>query len=131
MLENTNTMNTGTDQGSGTLFRTRLFLSKHGPALEAAVELLGGRRWSGRLRQLCADVSDGSLPWRVCLRELEALLGLLRLELVDDLTSYEAACFAVLDPADSHIDEICKLTDALARLLDEYQEVHVADDGHA
>ena len=127
MLDNPTSMHASTNPDCDTLFRIRVFLATQAPGLEAAAQLLGGQRWSGRVRQLCVDVSDGSLPSRACLRELKALLGLLRLESVYDLTSEEAACFAMIDPTDPRIFEICLITDRLAQFLDEYQARPPAD----
>lgn len=116
MLDNTISYNA--DAGLGTLLRIRQFLAKHGTALEVAALFLGGRRWSSRVRQLCVDVGNGRVPRRTCLMELHALLGLLRLECVDDLASNEAAFFASIDPSDARVHELCLLTDRLAQFLD-------------
>lgn len=122
MLDDFNTPNTDTNTDDITIFDIRLFLAKHRDGLEEAARLLGGPRWARRVVQLCADVRNGVLSRRACLGELHAILGLLRLECVDDLASDEAAFFASIDPSDPRVLDICLLTDRLDRLLSTAEE---------
>lgn len=117
MFDNS-TLSTGADTDPVIISHIRLFLAEHRAGLEEAARLLGGTRWSRRVRKLCADVRSGSFPKRACLRELHALLGLLKLDMVEDLTSDEAQCFADIHPADPRVLEICLLTDELDQLLE-------------
>lgn len=118
MLDNFNTPNTSPRTDHVTISHIRMFLWEHGGGLEEAARLLGGLQWARRVRRLCADARHGSLPRRMCLREMHALLGLLRLECADDLASVEARCFSDIHPADPRVFEICLLTDYLDRFIE-------------
>jgi len=116
MLDHTTATNAAHEHRSGILLHTHQFLSEHGADLEAAARLLGGDRWACRVRNLCAGTRTATSPPHVGLRELEALLGLLRLERVGDPTD-GAAYFAIIKPTDPRVHDICLLTDALDHFL--------------
>ncbi|MBP1804214.1 hypothetical protein [Rubellimicrobium aerolatum] len=44
-------------------------------------------------------------------------MGVLRLEAVGDPDREESSCFALLDPHSPEVHDLCRLTDALERLL--------------
>ena len=117
MLDHTTAMNAVHEHRSGIVLHTRQFLSEHGPALEAAARLLGGDRWACRVRNLCAGTRAVTSRPHVCLRELEALLGLLRLERVSDPEADGADSFRAIEPTDPRVHDICLLTEAFDRFL--------------
>ena len=90
------------------------WLREDGDRLVEAAELLGGPEWAARARDVLSDVVAGALP-ADRLAELRALRRLLRLELVDDLASAEAAFFAAVDPDDPRADAARLCAEALDR----------------
>lgn len=89
------------------------WLSENADALMNASQLLGGARAARRTARLLDDLRrEPSLNTRVR-RELQALRDLLALEHVDDPDREEGAFFALLDPADPVVYDLCMLKDGL------------------
>lgn len=122
MLDNSYSSSAGSSHEAGDLLPICLFLNEHGVALEVAAGLLGGDRWARRVLKLRQNVRAGGLPRRPCMMELHALSRLLRLEHVSDPGAEESAYFAVIDPRDPRVHDICLLTDRLDRCLVEISE---------
>lgn len=100
------------------IIRLLLFLSTNRQGLANAALLLGGKPALCRFHQLLDDLS-GPEP-RVTLRVMDKLFwlhGLLSLEEAADLESSEAAQFALMDPEDPCVEEICLLTDELGHCI--------------
>ncbi|PVA07505.1 hypothetical protein [Thalassorhabdomicrobium marinisediminis] len=95
------------------------FAETHNQAIQNAALLLGGRHWLARAQRLLTDLCNPHPLTRRIAREAKALLSLLELDHVDKLNSIEAACFAMLDPEDPYVEEICLLTDLLRDALDD------------
>jgi hypothetical protein len=89
------------------------YILANASAICSAAALLGGRAAEGRAQRLIDDLclASSSTP-RIC-RELDALEDLLSLEHVHDPDRVEAEHFALIDPMDPAVDEICLLLDGL------------------
>lgn len=82
-----------------------------------AAEVLGGPEAAKRVSALAHELSEPvPLTSRIG-RALEWLEGLLRLERVHDFDTVEAERFALLDPDDPVVVEICALTDGFTDAL--------------
>ena len=96
----------------------RKFADPHRDALINAAELLGGRQGL----RLALDALDGLaseiVPSRRTRNQLAELLDLLSLEHVHDETREEASRFAMIDPCDPLVEEVCALTDGLRDAFD-------------
>lgn len=89
------------------------WLSENADALMNASQLLGGARAARRTARLLDDLRrEPSLNTRVR-RELRALQDLLSLEHVDDPDREESGFFALLDPTDPVVYDLCMLKDGL------------------
>lgn len=98
------------------------WLSEHAEALMNASALLGGPRGFSRTARLLDDLRrEPALNTRVR-RELNALRDLLALEHVDDPERAESAWFALIDPADPVVYDLCVLRDELEALLGDLPE---------
>lgn len=95
----------------------REFLSDHGDALANAAHLLGGTAASGRVLILIEALKESRRLTRGHRRQLVELHRLLSLEHVADPDRIEAGLFALIDPESPQVEEICRLTDRLAELL--------------
>lgn len=89
------------------------FLLGRAEALIAAAALLGGQPAVRRTTRLLEELIDVPRLTRRLRQELVEIHRLLALDLVTDLESFEAVCFAQIDPASPAVDEICRLTDEL------------------
>lgn len=95
------------------------FVDQHRDGLLNAAALLGGCR-GARLTQTVIDGLDVSVvPSQRVMRAVFDLRDLLTLEHVHDPDREEAAHFAVIDPADACVEEICLLADGLCAALDD------------
>ncbi|MFZ3583216.1 hypothetical protein ACOI1H_13740 [Loktanella sp. DJP18] len=94
------------------------FVSAHYEGLWHAARLLGGYE-AARLVDRCQDllVLDGRLTSRTRLM-LGQVLAILSLETVDDPALPYMGYFAVIDPFDPVVEEICLLTDGLRDVLE-------------
>lgn len=95
------------------------FVEKHQTALWLAARLLGGYEAS-RLVDRCAELleTERALNRRLQVM-LEQLVALLTLEHVHNPERPQMGFFAVIDPADPAIAEICLLADGLQHALAE------------
>lgn len=95
----------------------RLFVQENLVGLQNAATILGGSRGS----RIIDCVRDGILTEdelrRSVWRALRELLGILTLENVHDESREESALFALIDPADPIVEQICLLTDGLREAL--------------
>lgn len=93
------------------------WLSEHADALLNASQLLGGVRAARRTARLLEDLRrEPSLNTRVR-RELQALRDLVSLEHVEDPDREECAFFALLNPADPVVYDLCMLKEGLDQHL--------------
>lgn len=93
------------------------FISAHHVGLWHAARLLGGYE-SARLVDRCAErlVQDGCVRPRTRIM-LDQILALLSLDHVDDPDQPYFGYFAVIEPFDPVVEEICLLTDGLRHAL--------------
>jgi len=95
----------------------RQFIGDYQPALANAASLLAGRKGL-RLVDLIVDGLQHRLaPSPRTMHALNELLSILSLGSVHDEMSDESGFFAMLDPADPIVSEICLLTDGLRDVL--------------
>lgn len=93
------------------------FFRDNEEATQNAALLLGGPPALQRTRSLIADVAAADRPNGRLRRELAALYALLTLEHVHDLDRSESYYSSLIDPTSPQVDEICRLSDALAAAL--------------
>nr|WP_245243317.1 hypothetical protein [Pararhodobacter sp. SW119] len=86
--------------------------------MKCAAKLLGGPAAARRCDRLVVDINESVGMTARIRRELDWLHGLLTLENVYDIESDEAFCFALIDPADACVEEICVLADLLRDEID-------------
>lgn len=79
----------------------------------SSASLLGGPVAEARVHRLIDDLSLASPLNSRLKRELDFLEDLLSLEQVQDFDSVEAERFALIDPSDPVVEEICLLLDGL------------------
>lgn len=90
-----------------------IILQEKSEAFQNAAVLLGGQAWLCRTQRLILELGSGSALTRRLRHETIALHELLTLQNVDNLDSYEPAHFALLEPEEPHVEEICLLADEL------------------
>lgn len=101
------------------LLPLRAFAVVYREALINAGALLGGPRGAGVARAVIESLAQQERPTRLLMRKISQLVELLTLEHVHDMSRDEAAHFALIDPLDPCVDEICLLTDGLLEALDQ------------
>lgn len=94
------------------------FLTEHAEPLLNAAGLLGGARAISHVAELIRDLPEQETLSRRLARKLEGFRDLLTLEHVADFETIEAEHFALIDPEDPIVAEICWLTDQFADYLD-------------
>ncbi|OOY07009.1 hypothetical protein BMI89_19715 [Thioclava sp. F36-7] len=94
------------------------FLTEHAEPLLNAAGLLGGARAISHVAELIRDLPEQKTLSRRLARKLQGLRDLLTLEHVDDFETAEAEHFALIDPEDPIVPEICWLTDQFSDYLD-------------
>ncbi|WP_417525759.1 hypothetical protein [Marinovum sp.] len=94
------------------------FAAENQEALQHAAYLLGGRPWLRRSQRLLDDLAQQGPVTSRMRREARALHRLLSLDFGHDPESPEAEFFAVLDPMDPQVEEICLLTEALGAAVE-------------
>ncbi len=94
-----------------------LFVSRHYEALWHAARLLGGYE-SARLVDRCVELlAEGQCVTPRTAVMLEQILAVLSLDNVDDPNLPYMGFFAVIDPLDPVVEDICLLTDGLRQAL--------------
>lgn len=94
------------------------FLTEHAEPLLNAAGLLGGAQAISHVAELIRDFPEQQKLSRRLARKLEGLHDLLTLEHVEDFETIEAGHFALIDPEDPVVPEICWLTDQFSDYLD-------------
>jgi hypothetical protein len=89
------------------------FILANAAAICSSASLLGGPVAEARVHRLIDEASLASPLNSRLERELDALENLLSLENVQDFDSVEAERFALIDPSDPVVEEICLLLDGL------------------
>ncbi len=97
-----------------------LFVQDHSEGIQNAALLLGGRPELRRAMRVNDDLSMAPQIASRTLRDIDALLDLLTLQHVHDEQRPEAAYFAMLDPAQPYVEEICLLADGLNKAIGEF-----------
>ncbi len=110
----TNSVPAGRDPA---LLASRIFFEEHGSALLNAAALLGGSAAHRRCLRLLSGISEVSSLTRALRQELVWLHRLVCLDLVGNPDAEETARFAMIDPLDPRVDEICLEADRLYDLL--------------
>lgn len=105
-------------------FAIHLLFEEDWPAYRQAAELLAGRRGGCLVDKILALLERSPGLTRQVRTALKDLLDILSLEHVDIDGSEEAALFAVIDPGDPVVEDICILTDRLR------EAVELADQDH-
>ena len=100
----------------------RRFVADHHDGLWHAARLLGGYGAARKFASLAAVLASGASLSRLTCRQLQDLRDLLTLENVHDSERIEWGCFAVIDPTDPCVEEICLLADGLSRVLEAWQQ---------
>ncbi|MBP1804684.1 hypothetical protein [Rubellimicrobium aerolatum] len=91
----------------------RRFIEDHADGLRHAAELLGGEDHARSVDELVdLLIRQPGLSRQAC-RRVDRLLQLLSLELVSDLNSPEAGCFALIPPDHPDVADLCLLADGL------------------
>ena len=106
----------------------RAFLSTHHEALGHAAVLLADRRGARLINSIRDGLHQPGPLTRRLRRLLFELRGLLFLEHVDNDDWDDAGCFAMLDPWDPIVPEICLLADGLNDALRGAGLVPASDD---
>ena len=96
----------------------QIYLQEHGEALTNPAALLGGRRGARLAQSAITDLSSNAKLSRRTAHALKELRAILSLEHVHDEDREEAGFFAIIDPADPVVDEICLLSDGFNDALD-------------
>lgn len=97
------------------------FFDRNQDGLRHAARLLGGYESMRLVDQIHEALqSDGDISRRTRL-SLDALRDLFHLENVGDPDRPEMGFFAVIDPHDPIVEEICLLTDGLTAALSEWE----------
>ncbi|WP_281969168.1 hypothetical protein [Roseovarius nanhaiticus] len=111
----------------------RQYFGAHRDALWHVARLLGGYEAARNVGRLAEDLERQAPISRRTKRLLEDLLDLLQLKNVSDPDRVEMGYFAVIDPSDPVVEEICILTDGLAQVIDEMraQECDLGHESHA
>lgn len=99
----------------------RRFVAEHYDALWHAARLLGGYDAAREVGHLATALADEQNLSRSTDRRLQRLLDLLLLEHVGDPDRVEWGCFAVINPSDPCVAEICLLADGLAEAVADWQ----------
>lgn len=96
------------------------YFEQNGEGLRHAARLLGGYDAMQRVDRIYAALQADVNISRLTRMSLDAVRGLLCLENVGDPDRVEMGFFAVIDPSDPIVEEICLLTDGLTAAIAEY-----------
>lgn len=89
------------------LVATRIFFDEYGSAMLNAAALLGGPAAHRRCLRLLSRISESAELTRALRQELVWLHRLVSLDLVGDPEAEETARFAMVDPLDPRVEEVC------------------------
>ncbi|SER99153.1 hypothetical protein SAMN04490244_104307 [Tranquillimonas rosea] len=106
----------------------RAFLSGHDEALSHAAVLLAGRRGARLVNAIREGLDQPGRMTRRVQRLLAELRSVLFLDHVHDEEWNDAGCFAMLEPNDPIVPEICLLADGLDDALSAAGVVPVSDE---
>lgn len=95
----------------------RLFISQNSLGLAHAARLLAGTNGMRCVERIVDAASQMEPLTRTASKDLQTLHNILSLEHVDDPERPEAGYFAMIDPADPVVEDICLLTDGLRQAL--------------
>lgn len=104
-----------------TLRQLKEYVGSQRDALLDAALLLGGGPGLRVAQAAIEGLSGPDAPSRRTMREIGRLVGLLKLENVHHQDTVEAERFAMLDPNDPCVEQICLLADELSDLADAYR----------
>ncbi|WP_425072917.1 hypothetical protein [Sagittula sp. S175] len=96
---------------------TRIFFHEDGAALLNVAALLGGPTAHRRCLGLLSLLSESRSLTRALRHELFWLYRLISLDFAGNPEAGETGCFAMIDPLDPRIEEVCLLADHLYNLL--------------
>lgn len=94
------------------------YVAEHRSALWNAARLLGGYERAALVDRLADELSQAPRLSSRGRLLLDQLLSLLTLQNAHDPDGVEAGFFAVIDPADPVVEEICLLADGLRNAMD-------------
>jgi hypothetical protein len=106
---------------STALCALKTFVGAHRDALLDAAILLGGGPGLRVAQAAIYGLQAPGTPSRRAIRELDRLLGLLKLENTHREGTIEAERFAAIDPTDPCVEELCVLADQLSDFLGAYR----------
>lgn len=89
------------------------FFDAHGASLLHAAELLGGPVAKGHLCNVIDGLRNRRVGPRQLLREVRRLSALLHLDHAADPEREESGFFAMIDPCDLVVDDLCRLAEAV------------------
>lgn len=94
------------------------FVAEHRAGLWHAARLLGGYEGAALVEDLAARLANDDDMSDCTRRRARAVLALLTLKNVGNPDRVESGYFAVIDPADPAVEEICLLADGLGDALE-------------
>ena len=94
------------------------FVHENFEGLANAASLLAGRRGARLVAELADGLAHGPAIGRSLRNKASEIVDILSLSHVHDPERDEAAHFALIDPCDARVEEICRLTDAFRRTLE-------------
>ncbi|WP_116081788.1 hypothetical protein [Tropicimonas sp. IMCC34011] len=105
-------------------FALHVLFEQDWPAYRQAAELLAGRRGGRLVDQIVGMLEESPVVTRRTRLALSDLLDILALERVEIEDSEEAALFAMIDPQNPVVEDICLLTDRLREALELADQDH-------
>lgn len=105
-------------------YAIHLLFQEDWPAYRQAAELLAGRRGGRLVDRIVGMLERSPVLTRQVRSALHDLLDILALERVDIDGSDEAALFAMIDPGDPVVGDLCLLTDRLRDAIEQAETDH-------
>ncbi len=99
----------------------RSYVASHFDGLWHAARLLGGYKAAQQVMSLAEALASGASPSRLTRRRIFELLDLLALENVGVPERVDMGFFAIIDPSDPVVEEICLLADGLSDAIGIWQ----------
>ncbi|WP_209427469.1 hypothetical protein [Pararhodobacter sp. SW119] len=96
----------------------QVFMAENMEGIVGAATMLGGRRGRELAQSIIERLAVGGEISASTVRALEALRALLALDHVHDDSRDEAGFFAMINPDDPVVEELCLLTDGYTDALD-------------